>query len=82
MNCPKCHEPMKLELELFGGCKGHESGERCYCSEPDARVVWVCRFYGKRGALCKRYGKAEVVAKLTDAGSIARWIADRLEVTA
>ena len=76
MKCPRCGTEMVIELNLFGGCQGHEPGDRCYCSDPDVRAVYHCvrrREYTQRGRQsCKQ--DAIPIRLLSDQYAIARWL--------
>lgn len=39
MNCPLCGTQLKCDVELTGGCS---CPERCYCSNPDVEVSFIC----------------------------------------
>lgn len=78
MNCPACKKPMRVEMQIFGGCVGHDPDERCYCSDTDAKVVYMCRYIGPRDGVCRRYGKSLVIDGMVDGLSICAWIEERI----
>lgn len=75
MKCPRCKKTdLQVELVFTGGCSGHEPGERCYCSYPDAHVVLRCPSNRLR---CRNL--ILPIPGLTDKAAIERWISARLE---
>ena len=84
MKCPKCGTPMKIELELIGGCHGHfGEDDRCYCDSPDARAMYVCQKtaeFTRRGRALCRQGDVPI-HKLSDQYAIARWLTEHYKET-
>jgi hypothetical protein len=76
MNCPKCKNPMAVNIHFTGGCQGHGPDEYCYCNEPDIYIDWACHHWSKRGKLCRQ--KSISIPALSDQYSILRWIQERL----
>ena len=75
MDCPLCSGKLSIDVELIGGCHGHENDMRCYCDSPDVRVRFVCgNRYEKKGKIfyCKQ--KPIPIYELSDHAAIERWL--------
>ena len=79
MTCPKCKKcEVCVELEVSGGCQGHDADEYCYCDSPNAALVLRCAGRQlKRGE--KPCGWKHRPYSLQDSGSIERFIRDILK---
>jgi hypothetical protein len=84
-NCSGCQTPLKLEVELIGGCGGHwGEDDRCYCDSPDVRVMAYCPNWTKSHSyLSKKYQNVNhvepfIVAGMTDRFSLERTLVELL----
>jgi hypothetical protein len=75
---------MKAEVKLTGGCRGHDSGYRCYCDSADVHIEFSCPnsqtvFY-KDGKWIKNKKRCKQpnlnVSELSDQYSLARWLSE------
>ena len=77
MNCPECKAKMNANLEITGGCSGHEPDEYCYCDSKDIHVNFICPTFK-----CKWHSNYMWVQELSCQSSVERFINEAFKVSA
>jgi hypothetical protein len=68
MKCTLCNKgDLSFDVEVTGGCQGHDHGDYCYCDSPDVHIYLLCSNYKCKNRFIK-------IPTLGDQYSIERWL--------